>query len=171
MASDKLFTIAGTSTVKGVNTYRVATGKAKVRTGVLTRNGHTDVDLRDLPSPMTKDDAIAFLQAQGIEATVLKSGRKPAVVLTPEQILEAATEAKRIAKNEARKAARAAAKLLEVKAADDAFLTGAADGSAESLIEATPDVEVISEAPFEVEIPEDVALTPETPAMVESVAE
>jgi len=67
---DKLFTIAGTSTVNGVNTYRVANGKAKVREGVLRRAGHTDISLRDLPNEMSKPNAIAWLNAQGVTAVL-----------------------------------------------------------------------------------------------------
>lgn len=67
---DKLFTIAGTSTVNGVNTYRVANGKAKVREGVLRRAGHTDISLRDLPNEMSKPNAIAWLNAQGVQAVL-----------------------------------------------------------------------------------------------------
>lgn len=170
MSNDKLYTIAGTSTIKDVNTFRFATGKAKVRAGVLTRNGHTNVDLRDLPDPMTKVDAIAFLESQGVQATMLKSGRKPTVVKTPEEIAAEAVEAKKNAANEARRLQRAAAKAAKVQSEDASFLAGITDGSAEALIEATPDAEVVDEVPFVVEIPEDVALTPETPPMLETVA-
>ena len=67
---DKLFTIAGTSTVNGVNTYRVANGKVAVREGVLRRAGHTDISLRDLPNEMSKPNAIAWLNAQGVQAVL-----------------------------------------------------------------------------------------------------
>ena len=57
----KLFTVAGTSNLEGVVKFRVANGTAKARTAVLVRSGHTDIQLQDLPKPMTKEDAIAFI--------------------------------------------------------------------------------------------------------------
>lgn len=139
MSDTKTFSIAGTSTLSGVNTYRFATGKATVRAGVLKRNGHTDIALQDLPSAMTKADAIAFLTQAGITAIVPKSGRKPAVVKTPEQIAEEAAAAKREERNAARRAARAAAKSTTATEGDENFVAGSAD----ELINATPDAELI----------------------------
>ena len=141
--TEKMYTIAGVSTLGDVVTFRFATGRAKVRAGVLKRNGHTDIDLRDLPREMTKADAQAFLEAQGINAVVPVSGRKAAVVQTPEEIEAAKKAAEVAAKNEERRAARAAKKAAEVAKKDDDFLAGitgeegevVADGSAESLIE------------------------------------
>jgi hypothetical protein len=63
---DKLFTIAGTAMINGVATLRFATGEIKVREGVLRRAGFTPVELRELPQPMSKADAIAWLNDQGI---------------------------------------------------------------------------------------------------------
>lgn len=74
----KLFTIAGTSTLKGVSTFRFATGLMKNRIWVLRHNGHTDIELYELPKPMTKEDAIVFLQSNGIATpdTVLPNAPK-----------------------------------------------------------------------------------------------
>lgn len=149
MADSKTYTIAGTSSKDGVNTYRFATGKATVRAGVLKRNGHTDIALRDLPSPMTKDDAVAYLQKEGIAAVVPKSGRKAAAVKSPEEIAAEAEAAKKAAANERRKAARKAAKTANVTEADKEFV----EGSAESLINTLPNVEEINE--FPVDIPQE----------------
>lgn len=111
---DKLFTIAGTSTVDGVNTLRFATGKVKVREGVLRRAGHTDINLRELPKPMTKQDAAAWLAAQGIEAVLpVKGGKGKPLELTPEQRAEAeeaARKAEFVAKMAAARAAKAKAR-------------------------------------------------------------
>lgn len=139
MADNKTFTIAGTSTKDGANTFRFATGKATVRTGVLKRNGHTDIALQDLPQPMTKTDAIAFLGKSGITAVVPKSGRKAAVVQTPEQIAEAAEAAKKEARNAARRLARASAKKGAAVEGDASFIAGTAD----ELLNAEPDAEVV----------------------------
>jgi hypothetical protein len=76
--SEKMFTIAGTSTLKGVSTYRFATGKVSVREGVLKRGDHTDIKLQELPNPMTKADAIKFLEGQGVKAQ-LPAGRQTKV--------------------------------------------------------------------------------------------
>ena len=73
---DKLFTIAGTSTVNGVNTYRVANGKAKVREGVLRRAGHTDTVFHQLPNAMDQDEAVAWLRTKGIIAVVPPGQRR-----------------------------------------------------------------------------------------------
>lgn len=121
---DKLFTIAGTSTLNGVNTYRFATGKLNVRTAKLKRHGHTDVDLMLLPQGMTKQDAIAFLVSQG-RAAVLPTNRKDKPVeLTPEQKAEAAKAAKRAADAERKRAKRAAEKAARIAAQDANFLAG-----------------------------------------------
>lgn len=62
----KTFTIAGTSNLRGVVKNRFATGTVKHREQVLARNGHTDIDLVELPQPMTKAEAVAFLESQTI---------------------------------------------------------------------------------------------------------
>jgi hypothetical protein len=69
----KLFTIAGTSVLNGKLTYRFATGKVSVRGYKLKKTGHSDISLQELPEPMTKADAIAFLQSNGIEAVMPKT--------------------------------------------------------------------------------------------------
>ena len=62
----KTFTVAGVSTLEGEVKLRVANGSAKARAAILTRGGHTDVDLIDLPKAMTKEEAAAFVaQAMG----------------------------------------------------------------------------------------------------------
>lgn len=87
----KTYTIAGTSTLNGVNTFRFATGKAKARAAVLTRNGHTDVNLMDLPNEMSKEDAMAWLVAQGVQAVLPRGHRN---TTNPKKVrAEAAVEA------------------------------------------------------------------------------
>lgn len=173
---EKMYTIAGVSTRENEVTFRFATGKAAVRAGVLKRNGHTDIDLRDLPNEMTKADAQAFLEAQGITAVVPVSGRKAAVVQTPEEIEEARVAAEKEVKNTARRAARAAAKAAEVAAADGEFIAGiigeegesVSDGTAESLIETPANVEVV-ESDFMVDVPSMVDGDPTTESILESM--
>jgi outer membrane biosynthesis protein TonB len=53
------FTQAGVSRLKGEFKARFANDALRVK--VLAKNGHTDIDLMELPTPMTKEAAVAFL--------------------------------------------------------------------------------------------------------------
>lgn len=55
----KTFTVAGHSVLNGVKKIRFATNMDRVK--VLMRNGHTDIELQELPHAMTKDAIRAFL--------------------------------------------------------------------------------------------------------------
>lgn len=68
----KLFTVAGTSNLEGVVKFRVANGSATARTKVLERSGHKDIKLQDLPRPMTKEDAQAFVGTTGVAVKTVK---------------------------------------------------------------------------------------------------
>ena len=57
----KSFTVAGTSVLNGKEKVRFANDLA-VRVKVLARNGHTDVDLIQLPTEMDKEQAVLFLK-------------------------------------------------------------------------------------------------------------
>ena len=63
----KTFTVAGTSNLNGTVKFRFA-NDLKGRIKVLERNGHTDIDLRELPEPMTKEAAIQYLEAEATPA-------------------------------------------------------------------------------------------------------
>lgn len=82
--SNKLFTVAGTSNLNGVTKYRFATSLA--REGVLRKCGHTAIVLFQLPSQMTKEEAVAFLATKGVEiapstkAAIAPKAQKPAKV-------------------------------------------------------------------------------------------
>lgn len=56
----KLFTVAGVSTHNGSVDLRF-TNHLNTRKTVLAKNGHTDINLIELPKAMTKDEAIAHL--------------------------------------------------------------------------------------------------------------
>lgn len=58
---EKLFTVAGTSNLNGVVKFRFA-NDLKSRVKVLERNGHTEINLIELPAEMTKEAAIAYLE-------------------------------------------------------------------------------------------------------------
>lgn len=64
MTAERMFNVAGFSTLSGKRKVRFANGTVEARTKVLERNGHTDVDLRKLPKPMSKAEAMKYL---GIE--------------------------------------------------------------------------------------------------------
>lgn len=59
MATDKLFTVAGTSKLNGE--YKVRFANDTMRIKVLTKSGHEDITLVELPSEMSKLDAIKFI--------------------------------------------------------------------------------------------------------------
>jgi hypothetical protein len=53
------FTHAGVSKLDGE--FKVRFANDAMRTKVLIKNGHTDIDIIELKTPMTKEDAIAYL--------------------------------------------------------------------------------------------------------------
>lgn len=58
---DKTFAVAGISTLDGVAKVRFAKDIARVK--VLEKNGHTNINLIELPNPMTKVAAVQFLMS------------------------------------------------------------------------------------------------------------
>ena len=103
----KLFTIAGTSVLKGIATFRFATGTIEKRAWVLKHNGHTNVALVMLPNEMDKMGAIAWLQAQGIGngAVLPNAAKAPTAVPAAEVVLVKTAEEIEAEEKEARKAA------------------------------------------------------------------
>jgi len=65
MAIDKLFTVAGTATQNGVTKARFANDMV-ARVKILTKAGCTNINLVELPRPMTKLEALQHLQSLGI---------------------------------------------------------------------------------------------------------
>jgi hypothetical protein len=55
----KLFSHAGVSRLNGSMKVRFANDALRVK--VLAKNGHKDIDIVELKSPMTKEDALAYL--------------------------------------------------------------------------------------------------------------
>jgi hypothetical protein len=83
----KSFTHAGVSTLDGVVKARFCNDQMRVK--VLAKNGHKDIDIIELKTPMTKEDAVAFLLSinfdngnktvrAALEAEVEKRTEKPA---------------------------------------------------------------------------------------------
>lgn len=57
--NDKLFSVAGVSTLNGETKVRFANDVMRIK--VLAKNGHTDITLVELPSEMTKLEAAEFI--------------------------------------------------------------------------------------------------------------
>ena len=96
MATDKRFSVAGVSTLEGKTKLRFANDVMRIK--ILAKNGHTDVELIELPNEMTKAEAVQHLK------TVAFGKGKPAV----EAAIAYAEK-----KNPAPKAAKVAAKAAE----------------------------------------------------------
>ena len=60
MATDKTFSIVGVSTQDGNTKMRFANDIMRIK--VLAKNGHTDIQLVELPDEMTKVEAAKFVQ-------------------------------------------------------------------------------------------------------------
>lgn len=59
MATDKRFAVAGVSTLNGKTKIRFANDSMRVK--ILAKNGHSDVDLVELPREMTKAEIAQHL--------------------------------------------------------------------------------------------------------------
>jgi len=59
----KTFKFAGVSTSNGKTKIRFANDIMRIK--VLDKNGHTDVNIKELPSSMTKAEAVAHLNGIG----------------------------------------------------------------------------------------------------------
>ena len=79
----KLFTVAGFSVNEGGRKFRVANGGAAARTLKLQRSGHTDIQLVDLPTAMTKEEAFAFVSREGATAAVAMVAKAPKKAAKP----------------------------------------------------------------------------------------
>ena len=60
MSNDNMFRVAGVSTVKGNYKVRFANDMSRIK--VLMKTGHTDIELMELPSAMSKGEAVTFLK-------------------------------------------------------------------------------------------------------------
>ena len=79
--SDRTYTVVGTSFQNGRKTLRLANGTAAAREKILVKAGCEDIRLFDLPSPMTAEQAEAWLVQQGdsVPARASKPAGGPAV--------------------------------------------------------------------------------------------
>lgn len=72
MATEKKFAVAGVSTLGGKTKVRFANDTMRIK--ILAKNGHTDIELVDLPSEMTKGEI-----AQHMLSIDFAKGRKQIV--------------------------------------------------------------------------------------------
>lgn len=89
--TDKTYTIAGTTIFNNKRTFRFANGKLNLRANMLKHTGHRAIKLMLLPEPMDKVHAIAWLQKQGVTATVptrSKSNKKSQLLVAAEKLVE-----------------------------------------------------------------------------------
>lgn len=63
MATEKKFAVAGVSTQEGKTKVRFANDTMRIK--ILQKNGHTDIQLIDLPQEMTKAEIGAHMVATG----------------------------------------------------------------------------------------------------------
>ena len=66
MTTEKLFTVAGTATNPNGTTKVRFANDLVARVKILTKSNCTDINLVELPSAMTKLDALQYLQELGI---------------------------------------------------------------------------------------------------------
>jgi hypothetical protein len=81
MATDKKFAVAGVSTLEGKTKLRFANDTMRIK--ILAKNGHTNVELVELPTEMTKAEAVQHLKSVGfgkgdaaIEAAIAYAEKK-----------------------------------------------------------------------------------------------
>ena len=94
MATDKMFAVAGVSTLEGKTKLRFANDTMRIK--ILAKNGHKDVELVELPCEMTKAEIVQHLKGVGfgqgnaaIEAAIAYAEKK-----NPAPVAEKATVAK-----------------------------------------------------------------------------
>jgi hypothetical protein len=98
MATEKKFAVAGVSTLNGKTKIRFANDTMRIK--ILGKNGHTGVDLIELPSEMTKGEIAQHLIATAygkgnaaIEAAIAYVAKKNPAVKAVNSATVAKTEA------------------------------------------------------------------------------
>jgi hypothetical protein len=88
MATEKKFAVAGVSTLNGQTKLRFANDTMRIK--ILAKNGHTDIELIDLPREMTKPEIVAHMQATGFGAD------RPEVEAAMKAVLKRNPQAKQV---------------------------------------------------------------------------
>lgn len=137
------FSHAGTSRLNGSVKVRFANDALRVK--VLEKNGHTEVDLIELPRPMTKEDAVAHLQK--IEFWKANDGTVDAEV---QAAIDEAMDrrAPKAVKPKATKPAKTAPTMEGIKAKVAAAKTKTAPKSTVSKAEVMAQLKDVEDAPF-----------------------
>lgn len=98
MATLKTFSVAGVSTFEGKTKIRFANDSLRIK--ILSKNGHSDVDLIDLPWAMTKSEIAQHLFDTGygsdkpaVVAAIQDLAKKNKVTLAQSATTEPANEA------------------------------------------------------------------------------
>lgn len=66
MATEKMFSVAGVSTFQGKTKLRFANDQMRIK--ILSKNGHRNTELFDLPHAMTKGEIAQYLVQVGFGA-------------------------------------------------------------------------------------------------------
>jgi len=81
MATTKTFAVAGVSTLEGKTKLRFANDVMRIK--ILAKNGHTDIDLVDLPREMSKGEIAQYMTEIGfgkgnaaVEAAIAYTAKK-----------------------------------------------------------------------------------------------
>jgi hypothetical protein len=98
MATSKTFAVAGVSTLDGKTKVRFANDTMRIK--ILAKNGHTDVELIDLPREMTKGEIAQHMHAVGfcadradVVAAIKDLAKKNKVKLGASETVETAVTA------------------------------------------------------------------------------
>jgi len=97
MATEKKFAVAGVSTLAGKTKIRFANDTMRIK--ILAKNGHTDVDLVELPHEMTKSEIAQYLKSTGfgkgnaaVEAAIAYTEKKnPATAAVETAVVQTET--------------------------------------------------------------------------------
>lgn len=125
MSTEKRFTVAGTSTFNGQSKARFANDMA-VRVKTLTKGGHTNIQLLELPKALTKAEAVEYLQNEGVlinpELDLAALGNKLAAIAVKTKTTEnkSALKTGKPAKKPAKPAKEKAIKAVSTKSAESA---------------------------------------------------
>lgn len=91
MATNKTYTVAGVSTLSGKTKIRFANDTMRIK--ILAKNGHTDVDLIELPHAMSKTEIVAHMRSEGFGETnsAVQSAMDLILKRNPLEVTEIAT--------------------------------------------------------------------------------
>jgi len=88
MATEKMFLVAGVSTLEGKTKLRFANDQMRIK--ILSKNGHTNIELVELPHAMTKGEIAQYLTQVGfgagqaeVEAAIAYTAKKNPMAAEP----------------------------------------------------------------------------------------